>query len=409
MLATTELQKILPTILSRCQLFEFRRVTPREVTAHLQQVCRSEGVTVPEAVLERIARAGEGSVRDSLSLLERVLAFGGESVTEEEALSILGAVRTEVLSRWIEGLAGRDAAGMLSVLDGLVDEGHDLLHVWAELLGALRDLLLLRTLPERAEILSRSPAEAAAIEKAAHGLSREDLKRAFQVVAELKYGLKGSSQPRFLFESALIRLADLGSVQPIEQILVDLGRTEHSIPRAPAPIPQKKKQPESIAAAEHPATRSIASGDFRSRLHATKPMLDAILDHASEVVFDGAQLRVSFAPSLDSVRRQVERPENLRALEEVAAGIAGGRVQVKISSVSAAAPPAMPASIDEPEPPPVSIGTSRAGDRELLVESAKKEPGVARLLAEFGAQIVDIRAVEAVAEPGLEALAEESS
>ena len=92
-LATTELQKILPTILSRCQVFEFRRVGPAEVTAHLRGICERETIQIPDAALERLARAGEGSVRDSLSLLERALAFCGTEIAEEDVLRMLGAVR----------------------------------------------------------------------------------------------------------------------------------------------------------------------------------------------------------------------------------------------------------------------------------------------------------------------------
>ena len=98
---------------------------------------------------------------------------------------------------------------MLGVLDGLVDEGHDLLHFWNAMIAVVRDLLLARTLPERKDLLSRPPEEAQALIRAAENLSREDLTRIFQVLADLEPGLKTSGQPRYLFEAALIRLASL--------------------------------------------------------------------------------------------------------------------------------------------------------------------------------------------------------
>src|SRR5262249_42761600 len=113
-LATTEVQKLLPTILSRCQVFEFRRLAVRELAAHLRRVADAEGMTVSERTLDGIARAGEGSVRDALSVLERVYAFCGASVEDEEARQILGAVRHEVLAAFVEAIAARDAAALLS-------------------------------------------------------------------------------------------------------------------------------------------------------------------------------------------------------------------------------------------------------------------------------------------------------
>ena len=242
-LATTELQKLLPTILSRCQVFEFRRVAPREVAAHLGKVCDSGGIRISERTLDRIARAGEGSVRDSLSVLERVLAFCGDTVEDEQALAVLGAVRTETLVGMICGLARRDAAAMLELLDALAGEGHDLLHFWGEMIAVLRDLILLRTLPGRQDLLTRGSEEARALEDAAEGLSREDLSRAFQILADLEPGLKGSSQPRFLFEAALVRLASLGAVKPIEELLASFGAgADRRVPGSPPPAPAAQKK-----------------------------------------------------------------------------------------------------------------------------------------------------------------------
>ena len=238
-LATTEMQKVLPTILSRCQVFEFRRVGVRETADYLRRIGKAEKIRLSDAGWERIARAGEGSVRDSLSILERVLAFCGQEVEDDDLLRMLGGVRLEVLTGLFEGLARRDAATMLGVLDGLVDEGHDLLHFWSELIAALRDLMLMRAVPGQEELLARSAEEAEALREAASKLSAEDLTRVFQILADLEPGLKASTQPRFLFEAALIRLVGLGAVRPIEELLRSLqpGSGEES----PPPAPQKKK------------------------------------------------------------------------------------------------------------------------------------------------------------------------
>lgn len=256
-LATTEIQRLLPTILSRCQVFEFRRVSAKDVALHLRRVAATEGITFSDRTLERIARAGEGSMRDALSVLERVLAFCGSDVADDEALQVLGAVRTEVLLDFVRGISARDAARLLAALDGLVDEGHDLVHFWTELIGVVRDLMLLRAWPEAGSVLSRTPEEVTMLADAGGSLCLEDWTRIFQILAALEHPLKTSSQPRFVFEGALIRVAGLAAVRPIEQILAELGGASHTSPTVPpsrnptaprptqaptTPPPQKKKR-----------------------------------------------------------------------------------------------------------------------------------------------------------------------
>ena len=267
-LATTELQKILPTILSRCQVFEFRRVPATELTAHLRKIADRESLQISDIALDRIARAGEGSVRDALSVLERVRAFCGESIEDEAVLRVLGAVQSEVLQSFVRGLAARDSAALLDVLDGLVDEGHDLVHFWNETIAVLRDLIYLRAAPGQVDRLTRAPAEAQALAACAEGLGVEDLSRAFQLLADLEPGLKASSQPRFLFEAALVRLAALGSVQPIEAFLSALESGDATLSETPAPVKKKSlgiaepaglKPGQPTAAATQPASSQPAS------------------------------------------------------------------------------------------------------------------------------------------------------
>ena len=315
-LATTEIQKILPTILSRCQVFEFRRVGVQEVAGHLRSICDKEQITISDPALERVARAGEGSVRDSLSMLERVLAYCGNEVADDDVLRMLGGVRLEVLRDLLAALGRRDGGAMLETLDGVVDAGHDLLHFWSEIIAALRDLLLLRAVPERVGMLARSAGEAAVLAAAAEALSDEDLLRAFQLFADLEPGLKSSSQPRFLFESALLRLGSLGAVRPIEEVLAALGG------RPDVPPPSQKKK--TVTAVEpRPATAGQS---------VPKPV-----------------------PPVVETRNERPGPTDRR--------------------------------------PSRRDSTTRAGHGSLI-ERAKAEPGVGRLLREFGAQIVDIKPLD---------------
>jgi DNA polymerase-3 subunit gamma/tau len=384
-LATTEIQKIPSTILSRCQIFEFRRVPPRELARHLRRICDEERITVSDMALERLARAGEGSVRDSLSALERVVAFCGSTVDDDDVLRLLGAVRIEVLTEMVAALAGHDAAGMLRVLDRLVDEGHDLLHFWSELIAVVRDLLLRRTLPDAPDLLARSAEEAAALDAAAQGLSREDLTRVFQILADLEFGLKSSSQPQYLFEATLIRLAGLAAVRPIEELLRSAGR----MPVAASPAPQKKnpveaEPPAMTAAALAPAREAAgdAASEVVARVREARPMLGAILEQATRIELEGGVLAIELPAAIGALQRQLEEGEGRALIARLAQELSGAPVRVRVETARAESATAPPPTAPVAEPP------------RLTLEKLRREPGVAKLLQTFGAQVVDIELFE---------------
>jgi DNA polymerase-3 subunit gamma/tau len=409
-LATTEMQKLLPTILSRCQVFEFRRVTVAEVAAHLRRVCDREGMTLSDASLERLARGGEGSVRDSLSLLERVAAFCGNEAGDDDVLRVLGAVNSQVLVDLVAGLAARDAGAMLGVLDRLVDEGHDLVHFWGESIVAIRDLMLLRTLPERVDLLARSAEEARALAAAAEGLTREDLTRVFQILADLEPALKASSQARYLFEATLIRLAGLGTVLPIEELLQAFATADAGpLPggsaggsSAAGPTARSAAPPARPARETRPAAAAAKSVDVVEAVRRVRPMVGAILEQAVSVELAGDALRVRFAPQMSALKRQLERPDSLQFLREEAGRLAGRSVSVQVEIEGDDAEPRSRTTVApaaEVTPPATGGAGAENASRRELIAHARQEPGVRSLLDTFGAQVVEIRPLEKKAPP----------
>ncbi len=441
-LATTELHKILPTILSRCQVFEFRRVTPLELSKHLRRICDAEDIRISDPSLDRIARYGEGSIRDSLSILERVLAFCGTEIDDDDVLSALGAVRTEVLVRWLRSLAARDASAMLGVLDEVAGEGRDLVHLWSEMIGVLRDLQVARAAPDREELLTRTPSETTELIAAAEGLSREDLNRAFGILAGLEFGLKSSAQPRFLFESVLIRLASLGAVRPIEEFLAGLddpgslagpappagaagGATRPvsppgpgtprtpggsqarraSGPPPPGPAPENRggdaRQP---GGADRPIAK-ISKTDpalrrrFEDAVRDAKPMLGGILGHAVAIRVDHEDLVIAFAPGDELWLRQIERDDYRDVLLGVGKALCGVAA-VRITEENGAPSGGNGTRETAPDGGRPGSAPGRGATRKELMDTAQGDPGVRQLLREFGAQVVDIRplAGEAVAD-----------
>jgi DNA polymerase-3 subunit gamma/tau len=423
-LATTELHKILPTILSRCQVFAFRRVPPKEVLSHLRAISESEGIRISDATLERIARAGEGSVRDSLSILEGIVSFCGNEVRDEEALELLGGVPSELVLELVEGMAARDASRMLEVLDRIAEQGVDLIRFWSELLAAVRDLILLRRLPGRRDLLARSPDEAAALASKASALSEEDLVRSFQIVADLEAGLKNSSHPRYLFEAALVRLASLGKVRPIEEILgILLEKDSESAPAAgtgggPGGSPRGKSaaeggSPRPAATAGAEASEGGTNGpadlarSLKESLSKRRPMLAAAFDQAASVVLEGGTVVVDFGPAAEALKRILEGPDMRAEIERSASEIAGFPVRLVVAGeVGRSGGQAAP-----PPPPQPAAGSRRAphssaprpgsepASSTAIENIAQREPGLRSLLREFGAQVLDVRSFSP-AEPG---------
>jgi len=406
-LATTELGKLLSTILSRCQVFEFRRVGTRDLVEHLRRVCDVEKIEISDSGLERIARAGEGSVRDSLSVLERVLAFCGQQVNDDDLLRLLGGVRAEVLVRWLEGLAARNAGAMLRVLDEIIDEGHDLLPFWNELVACIRDLLLMRAVPQGEELLSRSSAEAATLQGATAELSVEDLTRAFQMLADLEFGLRSSSRPRFVFEAALIRLASLGAVKPIEDVLQSIVGNPASTSRpavSVAPVPRSRRAPAQGGSRpvqkKNPSAAASPAAALIEAVHEARPMIGAILEQAQSILLEGQALVIAFDKEHAVVADRLRNSETVGLLSRTAEKMTGGAVNIRIEAdgagekvVEKTQPPEEPAAAPPVTAAKESPGGAKPGRDELL-EQARNEPGVKKLLREFGAQVVDIRPLE---------------
>lgn len=396
-LATTELHKVLPTILSRCQLFEFRRVPPRVVAGHLRRIADTDGFTVSDTVLDRIARAGEGSVRDALSILERVLAFCGNEVRDEEAMQVLGAFALDTMRAFVESFARRDAAQALLTLDTVVAEGRDLVHLWSELLAIVRDLALLRACPDRWDLLSRTRDEAEALAEASSGLSPEDLTRIFHLLSEIESGLKTAAQPRFVFESALLRLASLGAVRPIEEVLAGLREgtgpppgpggpvSQRRVPEAP---PRGKEREGSSPGAPRPAGGSWVER-WKEEVRGKRPMLHAALSQAASVELEGDVLRVTFAEGESEAVAAVLRGAAARqSLEAFASELAGSAVRLSVEESQGSRSGPAPEDSGSPGRPRKRTAAYRGGD---LANEVRKDPAVKKLLEEFGAQIVEVR------------------
>ena len=206
-LATTEAHKIPVTILSRCQRYDFKRISIETISARLQELIDKEGWDVEEKAIRYIARMGDGSMRDALSLLDQCAAFYiGQPLTYDHVLEVLGAVDTEVFSRLLRKLLERDVHSVIEIVDELVMQGRELSQLSADFTWYLRNLLLVRSSDDMEDVLDVSTENLARLKEEAQLIEDDMLIRYIRVFSELTNQLKYSTQKRVMLEVALIKL-----------------------------------------------------------------------------------------------------------------------------------------------------------------------------------------------------------
>lgn len=225
--ATTEVNKIPETILSRVQRFDFKRIPQSIVVTHLRKICESEGVEISEISLRMIARSGEGSMRDSQSLLDQVISFGGEKPTDAQVADILGLVDRAVLFAMLGGLLGGRAEECLDAIEAVHESGYEVAQFTAELLELVRNAALVALSEGAAKHLDVPDEEKERLLKLADGVSAEQLARMFAVLLEVHDQVARASRPRMVLEMAVARLVTVRPAQPVSALVdrvVDMER-----------------------------------------------------------------------------------------------------------------------------------------------------------------------------------------
>jgi DNA polymerase III subunit gamma/tau len=254
MMATTELDKIPETVLSRAQVYEFRTISTKAIADQLRRIVESEGITVGDESLQLIARDAEGSMRDAQSKLDQVIAFTGMTITGEDVGTVLGLVGRDLLLDVVQAVADEKAPAAFELAGRAVEMGYDLRAVCRELSRVVRDLLVLTIDPARIsdpEIAGET--ERDRLKALAARFSREDLLRAFDLLTRAEAEIRGAAQPRYHLEMALLRWIYLRKLVPIEELIAgtESGSRQSGSPGPPKPpsgegssrIPQQKASP----------------------------------------------------------------------------------------------------------------------------------------------------------------------
>lgn len=256
-LCTTDPQKILETILSRCQRFDFHRIGNEDIEHRLSYVCEQEGFDYDDEALAIVARHAKGGMRDALSTLEQLSVFGNGAVHADDARSLLGEVSDQILGEFARAIAERDIAELYGLIRAQVEEGNDLLELTRDLVAHVRDVYVACVAGARAELFEggSEQAEALAAEAAAFGEHSADrLARVLTVLDDAALEMRGASDVRLVLEIACTRLARPEADLTIEALAERVARLEAMVANAavPASVAAAGAAPAAVAAA--PAT-----------------------------------------------------------------------------------------------------------------------------------------------------------
>lgn len=372
-LCTTDPQKILETILSRCQRFDFHRISNDDIIGRLRYICEQEGFAFDEEALEVVARHARGGMRDALSTLEQLSVFGDGSVRIDDARALLGEVASTVLSEFACKMAVRDTVGLFGLIRAQVDEGNDLQELTRDLIAHIRDVYTAAIAGPCAELFDGTPEEVAALVEEARLFEGADrLSRALTVLDDAALEMRNATDPRLVLEIACTRLARPESDLTLEALAERIARLEAQIasgvPSAPmsaeqltsatrskaAPAPQevRKAAPAPVSARAVPPTSAPTSaGAPASACAAAQTSAPASVGAAVPAQVQEPPVR----PAASAVPAQAPEPASTPARASAPAPSARAPKPAAPATVPASATPAMsscaatPASADDAE------------------------------------------------------------
>jgi DNA polymerase-3 subunit gamma/tau len=409
---TTEADKIPITILSRCQRFDFAGIETKSIAGRLAQIAEAEGVQAEPEALAVLARRANGSMRDSQSLLEQLLSFGGERITVDDVQRLLGTIGDERIGALVEAIIAHDAATALAELDQAFSQGVDPSLLLDQLLGYFRDLLVAAAGCGPEVLRFTSGAQQAQVLATGRQLGCDTVLAMTQVVDQTLSRMRYSTYGRTLAELAIVRLSRMENLSALSDLLGQIrsgGEVRIAASTGPAmPAPDVKKKATDVTGTTGIAAPSNGSGNPAEPAPAVQTALtpesarqvwrDALASlndsvaHAAETaeevrVVGPNRLAVVFSAQYDSMAALCRRPEKLVKLEKALADITGQTVKLEFVLSGTPAPVAAPAPTIE----------QRSVAKRNRLKEASEHPFVRKAMELFDAEPVDVR--EPSAEP----------
>lgn len=386
-LATTEMQKVPQTILSRVQQFVFRKLTQSEVQDRLAVICQSEGIEAESEALEIVARRGEGSVRDSLSLLDQVIAFGGRALQARDVSTILGLSDGRFFAELSDRIGAGDAAGLLATLDEAAVAGRDFKLLFRDFMTYTRNVLLVAT-GAAGSLLTVPPEDLETLKGVASGFEPAEILRILNLLMQDAETINRAEHQRLAVEISFLKAATLPRLRSIESVLKG-GNTDQSPAHAPAralhsprpsvaidraapgdsagPLPVVSPSRDSRPSSQ-PASSFTGNPDHAliEKVRVKRRVMASYLEQASELRFEGDVLMIEFGAAQDFFYQSLSEDEARDFLRQTATEVLGRPATVRIS---------------RKQPPAAQSGTAQP-------PSASQDPVLQAFARHLGGEVV---------------------
>jgi DNA polymerase-3 subunit gamma/tau len=356
--ATTEIKKVPITIQSRCQRFDFRLLSREEILGQLKKIAAAEKVEIGETALSAIAAAAEGSLRDSQTLLDQVLAFSGNTVAEKDVYEALGLAEEKTVLEFLAHLLDRDGAGCIRLVDRLAEAGYDPRSFTREILTGLRHLAVLKVSSELDDLITATREGLEKLRRLSEPASLGRLQSLFDIFLSAEGGMRSTTYPRMLLELTIlraVRLEEVGDLREMLEKLEAMGKqAPAAVPAPTRPSPEKEKSAthsdreeiEQVPEEDDPPTpppqegNPDGRGDLFERLVAAVrkdggPMLGSFLQHGTLVRQGEKELEIAFEASNTFFLDTLKETGNITLLRRAARSLTGRKMEVRLVALKA--------------------------------------------------------------------------
>ncbi len=338
--ATTEPQKIPATIHSRCQRYSFKRISLTELIGRLRQVAGAEHITISDQGLSLIARAAEGSMRDAQSLLDQAVSFSGLEIQDADIQTTLGSIAQITLQKITAGLFSHDAAGLLKLVDELLEQGQDLRLLLSGLVEHLRNILVVKIAKEPGRIVELPAVDIEAIKQQGASVETDRLLVLFDSLSKTLEDMRWSPHQRFTLEIGLVKACSLTQLKPLAEVLAHIKELEMHIAACDPPAtmpnhsygqkPHATLQKNQNTSPEPSAETASAQGDVWNKIvriiKEKKPNLASLIAQSKLIEISDTKLVIGIPGSFQL--DQAEKLENRRYIEQVAEEVLNKKIQV---------------------------------------------------------------------------------
>ena len=334
--ATTELSKIPETILSRCQCFEFKPLSQRKIIEQLEIICNQEGIEANGLSLEKIAKSGAGSMRDSQSLLDQVIAYCGNKIENDSVEEVLGVVGTTTLEKLVEHLIKKDSVKLIESVQSIITDGKDLNFLCRDLAEYLRNLMMVKLSNKPEVLLDIQVCNLQVLQDQSKAFHVDELQQMFSVLSRTEAEMKRSSLGQMVFEMSILRLADVRPFHRIDDMLKKINSLEEKVEQPVVlsttpinPVKDELKKKESI---ELSSGRYLDSGSnwqqIKQEICVRKPVFKHYLEQCKVRAFSESNLDLVFMDviTLDQVKNQ----ENLQLVKDAVKFVCDREVNVTL-------------------------------------------------------------------------------